>query len=190
MAILNSSRLTLKPVVEEDLEAILRIQTDREVLKAMRFKKLTLDDQKKWFQSLGNSTLAFSVFRNGFNESRELVGLATVNNIDHHHKRASWGLKFKIGEQNHGFGYEASLLLMNYCFTKLGLHKMFGDSITENIASRKMCKKIGLTEDGILRQHFNIDGKFHDLVYFGILKEEFYERNQTILETLNIRIEP
>lgn len=185
MRMLETKRLLLKPVEESDLLELLELQWDKDLMHYMNFKPLSFENQKEWLKSLGKTNLTFSIFlKEEFNTI--LIGLATLNQIDHIHQRASWGLKLKTNIQSKGLGFESSLILLNFAFSNLNLQKIHGDIIFENFANRRMCEKIGVREEGILINHIYQNGKFRNLVLVGILKEEFYTKNLEKLKNLEL----
>lgn len=185
MRMLETERLMLKPVEEADLADLLELQWDREIMKLMNFKPLSMDNQKEWLKSLGKNCIYFSVFEKTGGK-HTLIGLASLNQIDHFHQRASWGLKLKTGLQGKGIGFEVTLILLHFGFSNLNFIKIHGDRIAENIGSIKMCEKIGVKEEGHLKSHYYQNGKFRDVTLVGILKEEFYKRNTDVLEKLGL----
>ncbi len=185
MRMLETERVLLRPVEESDLIDLLELQWDRNLMKYMNFKPLTLENQKDWLKSLGKDNMAFSIFLKTENKI-DLIGLATLNQINTIHQRASWGMKLKSNIQSKGVGFESSLILINFAFSNLNLMKIHGDIMYDNIANRKMCEKIGVREEGILVDHYYQNGKFRDVVLVGILKEEFYLKNNEILTKLNL----
>jgi [ribosomal protein S5]-alanine N-acetyltransferase len=185
MRMLETERLLLKPVEESDLKELLDMQWDRDLMKYMNFKPLSYENQKDWFRTQDKNTISFVVFLKQ-PEKLELIGLATLNQINQLHQRASWGLKIKSNLQSKGVGFEASIILMHYGFSNLNLQKIHGDIVVDNIANRKMCQKIGAREEGILTRHYYQNGEFNDVVLVGILKEEFYKYNFDRLKELGL----
>ncbi len=185
MRILETEKLLLKPVEEADLSELLDLQWDNEVVRLMIFKPLSYDSQKAWLKTLGKENIAFTVFYK-HNHDKEIIGLATLNNIDHKNQRASWGLKLKTNLQGKGLGFEASLILLHYGFYHLNLIKIYGDFLEENINNEKMTNKIGCRKEGLLVKHLYQRGEFRNLVIIGILKEEFYQHNKNILLKLGL----
>lgn len=185
MRILETARLLLKPIEEEDLENLLELQWDKDVVQHMKFFPLSMDNQRSWIKSLGRERLAFSMFSKNEGVS-EFVGLATLNNIDQVNQRASWGMKLKSGLPGRGIGFEASLMIMHYAFHFLNLVKIHADYIDDNKASEGLVNKIGLRQEGVLVKHLYHRGKFHDLILVGILKEEFYTHNRARLADLGL----
>lgn len=185
MRMLETDRLLLKPVEESELVFLLEMQWSQELMKFMIFKPLSLENQKEWFKSLGKENLAFSVYLKNAAQN-ELIGLATLNHIDHLHQRASWGMKLKSDLQSKGIGFEASLIIINFAFSHLNLVKIHADVIIENNISRRLAEKVGTREEGLLVSHYFQNGKFRDVILYGILKEEFYSKNQMELTRLGL----
>ncbi|MDD2228118.1 MAG: GNAT family protein [Candidatus Cloacimonetes bacterium] len=185
MRILETTRLLLKPVEEEDLPKLLDLQWDKDVVQHMKFTPLSMDDQKSWLKSLGKNRLAFMMLQKNEGQS-EFIGLATLNNIDHVNQRASWGMKLKSNLVGKGIGYEASLMMIHYAFHFLNMNKVHADYIEDNSASDGLVKKIGLRQEGLLVKHLFHRGKFHDLVLVGILKDDFYVKNGDKLVELGL----
>ncbi len=50
---------------------------------------------------------------------------------------------------------------------------MTGSHFAVNPASGRVMEKLGMTREGILREHFYRDGVFHDVVSYAILREEW-----------------
>ena len=185
MRVLETKRLMLKPVEETDLKDLLELQWDKDVVRYMKFTPISLDNQKDWFRSLGKNNLAFTINLK-LQSDTSLIGLATLNNIDHVNKRASWGMKLKTNLQGKGIGFEASLILLHYAFYYLNISKIHADYLEENISSQKLTEKIGLRKEGLLINHIFQRGELRNLVLVGILKDEFYKKNESELNELNL----
>lgn len=185
MRVLETEKLLLKPVEESELNDLLELQWDKDIMKFMNFKPLSYENQKEWLKSLGKNNIAFSIYLKTEN-STMIIGLTTLNQIDHFHQRAGWGMKLKSEFQSKGIGFETSMILLHFGFSYLNLIKIHGDILYDNIANRRMCEKIGAKEEGILANHYYQKGKFRNVVLVGIFKEEFYNNNSEILRKLNL----
>lgn len=103
-------------------------------------------------------------------ETGELFGAIALSN----NKRFNQGeLAYWIGEQYWGNGYatEAAQSILQFAFEEKKLHKVFARYFSSNPASGKVMDKIGMKKEGILREHVIKDGKYQDLVYYGIINE-------------------
>jgi RimJ/RimL family protein N-acetyltransferase len=103
-------------------------------------------------------------------ETGELFGAIALSN----NKRFNQGeIAYWIGESYWGNGYatEAAQSILQFAFEEKKLHKVFARYFSSNPASGKVMEKIGMKQEGILKEHIIKDGKFEDLVYYGIINQ-------------------
>lgn len=71
-----------------------------------------------------------------------------------------------------GYAYEASRALIDYGFGVLKLHKILAETI-DPIKSVPLMQKLGMKEEGVLRQHTkDSGGRWADLYWYGLLESE------------------
>lgn len=78
-----------------------------------------------------------------------------------------------------GYGAEAGSLIMDYLFHQKNAHKLQFINGLHNARSVRFIMKTKLVIEGILRDHYFIDGEYHDAVVSSILRDEFYEYPET-----------
>lgn len=77
-------------------------------------------------------------------------------------------------EQGNGINTHCKFLLLRYVFETLGLERVELRADTRNARSIAAMRKIGFTEEGILRSHLPVaDGTRRDSIVFSMLKEEW-----------------
>lgn len=83
-------------------------------------------------------------------------------------------LGYWIGEAYAGQGYmrEGLGLLLGFCFSELGLHRVEAACLPTNTASRGLLTASGFTEDGFARKYLKIRGVWEDHVLFSLLAED------------------
>ncbi|UUI05623.1 GNAT family N-acetyltransferase [Oceanobacillus jeddahense] len=83
-------------------------------------------------------------------------------------------LAYWIGEDYWGKGYgtEAAKAVLQFAFKEKGYHKVFARYFHTNPASGRIMEKIGMQQEGILKEHIKKNGEYLDLICFGILKQE------------------
>lgn len=103
----------------------------------------------------------------------ETVGGINLNSIDE--RQGTFGIGIQIGVEHRGKGYgiAAMRLLMKYAFMERRLHKYNGGCVAGNEASEAMHRKLGCKEEGVRRQVFYSEGKYHDHLLFGLTGDEF-----------------
>jgi ribosomal-protein-alanine N-acetyltransferase len=71
---------------------------------------------------------------------------------------------------------EAAGALLRYGFEILELNKIYASHFLGNPASGRVMQKVGMTYEGILRQHLRKDDHYEDLATYSILKHEWEKR--------------
>ena len=99
---------------------------------------------------------------------------------DIHPVNRSAELSIVIGERDawgSGFAYEAAALLVAHGFTTLNLQRIGCGTFSENTAMQKLARRLGMQEEGRRRQAVFKDGRYVDVVEFGLLRDEFERQN-------------
>jgi ribosomal-protein-alanine N-acetyltransferase len=104
-------------------------------------------------------------------KTRELIGAIglVINKRFNHAELGFWIEKDLWGK---GYATEAARALIDYGFNKFGLHKIFAHHMTRNPASGKVMKKLGMHEEGLLKEHVLRSGKYEDVIVYGILNDD------------------
>jgi len=149
-----------------------------------------IDDTKKyvntWYKKReqGTGYLWFVFHRN----DRKVIGSVALWDYDKENKSTGFG--YGLSPLYHGKGYmnEALVLLFKYIYYGLRFHKMHGLVTTNNIPSMKVVEKFGFAKEGVLREHFIVDGKRRDAIYVGMFEHEFarYLKQKNISSELKL----
>lgn len=73
-----------------------------------------------------------------------------------------------------GFGKEAMLAIMEYCFNDLKLERLYLDHYTGNPAG-KLYQALGFKYEGVLRNNCRKNGILYDVHLMSMLKDEYFE---------------
>ena len=68
---------------------------------------------------------------------------------------------------------EAVSELLAYGFSVLDLNKIRALVVPDNIASAKLLERLNFQKEGVMRQAQFVNGKYDDLIAFGLLREEW-----------------
>ena len=173
MRILESERLLLKPIEEEDINQLLDIRWDKDVMHDSLHEPISKKEQLEWYKNLSKKDLALSVFQKQ-GKTVKLVGTIGLYDINMRHQRATFRMRLSSECQGQGIGYEAGRMLMEYGFCVFNLQKICGDQFAENKAAVTFCRHLGFVQEGLLRNHYYQNGKFRDVSFVGLLKEDFF----------------
>jgi RimJ/RimL family protein N-acetyltransferase len=77
-----------------------------------------------------------------------------------------------------GWGVEASRLLLAYALDHIGIHRVEAKVFAYNQISINSLRRNGFRQEGVLREACFTDGKFWDILVFGILKEEMEQERK------------
>ena len=72
-----------------------------------------------------------------------------------------------------GMMTEALTAIIQYGFDKMGLHRIEVLIPHDNNRSQNLVKRLGFTREGVLRDHYFVEGRFSDDVIFSLLKKEW-----------------
>ncbi|MCA1054337.1 GNAT family N-acetyltransferase [Rossellomorea aquimaris] len=110
-------------------------------------------------------------------ESGELIGTIDLFNFDDDTENCEVG--YDIGYQwwNQGYGTEALQAIVEFAFRMMNIHKISATHGMDNPASGKLMEKVGMKREGIIRHMIRKDGQYKDCGIYGILQEEYVERN-------------
>tara|TARA_A100001015_G_scaffold313508_1_gene420884 strand:+ start:499 stop:921 length:423 start_codon:yes stop_codon:yes gene_type:complete len=114
------------------------------------------------------------------------IGLVWLEDISEKNSKAEFG--FYIGEEvslNTGVAIFAEHFMLEHAFHKLGLNKVYCETLAQNNSVLTLHQKFGFQKDGILRQHVEKNGIFHDVVVMSILQDEFTKSEQPIKELIS-----
>ena len=101
-------------------------------------------------------------------ETGEHVGNIKLGPIDRVNKRAEIGLL--IGAKRlwgRGYGSEAIDAVADFAFRVVGLHRVSAGCYESNIASLNAFKRAGFKVEGVLRDHWRLEGRWEDNYVMG-----------------------
>ena len=99
------------------------------------------------------------------------IGCVSLWNISWLHKRAEIGIWLIPNYFNRGLGTKVLSLLINIGFNHLNLHRLEAHTAIENDKAIKLFKKCGFMEEGVLKDYIKLQGLFHDVNLFAVLKK-------------------
>ncbi|CAN5513814.1 GNAT family protein [soil metagenome] len=187
--LLENSRVILRPVTLDDFTGLEKVIFDPEIWQFMPLNQMREEkDLHSYIQkAIEDSTngIRYSFVIIG-KSSGEVAGCTSLGNYSDIDKRIEIGWTW-LGKEFRGSGLNrhCKFLLLQYIFEVLKYERAELKTDALNLQSRKAIKKIGATEEGILRSHTLMNnGRRRDTVYYSILKEEWPEIKKTIFADL------
>ena len=102
----------------------------------------------------------------------EVVGSVGLHTIDSAPDGAHYGLGYFIRRDrwNRGYATEAAKVALDYIFAGNAC-RVSASCLAENLGSRRVLEKCGMTQEGLLKRHTWHDGTWKDCAVYGMLKE-------------------
>jgi len=175
--ILQTERLTLRPFLEEDAEAMFdNWASDPEVTKFLSWPTYkSIDDAHAilnlWLESYDNPE--FYQWAIVLKELGQPIGSISVVNLDNRVDLAEIG--YCIGKTWWGQGImpEALKAVMQYLFEVVGMQRLEPGHDPENSASGAVIRKCGFRYEGTLRRRIRSNRGITDVAWYSMLKEEY-----------------
>jgi len=103
-----------------------------------------------------------------------LVGHVSLKDVNPIGQRAELGIAiYQPEDWSKGFGREATILALRYGFNELGLHRVWLTVSSFNERAIRLYERLGFSHEGRARDHIRRDGRWFDVLYMGLLQEEF-----------------
>jgi [ribosomal protein S5]-alanine N-acetyltransferase len=171
---LETERLHLRRVVNDDVNEIFALRSDKETMKYIpRPLAKTKED------ALEHIALIDSKIENneGINwaitlkNDSKLIGIIGHYRINPEHYRAEIGYMLLPEYQGKGIITEAIKEVVKYGFEKMKLHSIEAVIDPENLISEKVLLKNGFVKEAHLKENECFEGRFLDTVIYSILNK-------------------
>ena len=106
-------------------------------------------------------------------EGHSHIGNIGLHRIDWQHRSGEYGIV--IGERDYwgrGIGSEATRLICDHGFRRLGLHRIWLGVFAEHEAAIAMYERVGFQVEATLCEAIFSDGRWHDQVLMRMLEGE------------------
>jgi RimJ/RimL family protein N-acetyltransferase len=103
----------------------------------------------------------------------ELVGRATMFSFDPLSRNAEVGLVLAPEHRGRGYGREVLRMLLEFGFTHRNLHRVWLETTSTNERALRSYAAAGFVEEGRLREHAWVAGRYVDMVRMAVLRREW-----------------
>ncbi|WP_138436106.1 GNAT family N-acetyltransferase [Marinobacter shengliensis] len=170
--VIETERLTLKPLAIDDSDSLLEIFSDPEVMRYWNTAPwTTIQDAIDFINESNDSmrrkeSLILGVY---LKSTGELAGKCMLFSYDIESKRAEIGFGLSRSFWGKGYIREAGEALIRYGFNSLGLRRIEAEIDPDNQSSAKALEKLGFSREGLLRQRWEVNGIVSDSAMYGRL---------------------
>jgi len=93
--------------------------------------------------------------------------------ISAQHSKAEIGFVLSRSHWNKGLMSEALTRVLGYSFERIGLNRIEGFCLVDNRAGIAVMEKVGMKQEGLLREYLFQKGAFRDFVAYSMLKRDY-----------------
>jgi len=172
-----TERLALRELVVEDAGAIAKLAGDRRVARHLiqvpspypiALARRWVTSRIAWWAHHHGVTLAIA--------RREapslLIGTVSLR-VFARDRRGELGYWLAADEWGRGLTTEAARAMVEVGFRDLELARIYAQVLVGNRASYRVLDKLGFVVEGLKRQHVWKSGRLHDVVCYGLLRDEW-----------------
>jgi RimJ/RimL family protein N-acetyltransferase len=172
---IEGERVVLRRHESGNLAAFRRWYGDPEVARLARYQDgpMRLDEIDRFFQAraVGKDSLAMAIHVRG---SDRLIGSCAFSQLDGDNGSVMYHIT--IGEKDawgHGYGTEATALMVDHAFRVLGLHRVALTVFEFNERAIRAYRRCGFIVEGRAREAIWRDGRWWDELAMSVLASEW-----------------
>jgi [ribosomal protein S5]-alanine N-acetyltransferase len=183
---LFTPRLRLREFVETDWEAVLHYQSDPRYLQYNHWTSRTPAEVRafidRFIQQQGESPrvkFQFAITRLAPGpDSGALIGNCGIRKSSADATEGNIGYELAPWHWGYGYATEAAHAVVAFGFGTLGLHRIWAECIADNTASAHVLEKLGMQQEGRLRENRHMKGRWWDTLLYAILDREWQARQE------------
>lgn len=174
---LETANLRLREIVPADAEAIFRVFADEEVTRYYDLEAFDNLDQAR--SHIGRQATRYQrgeLIRWGICQRANDVVIGSVG-VGIYASSAQGGLGYELARPywRRGIMSEALTMVIRFSFRTLNLNRLQALVMPGNEASAGLVRKLGFTQEGLLREYAFFKGRYQDLYCFSLLRREWEE---------------
>lgn len=180
--ILTTERLLLRDFIKSDWEAVLAYQQDPLYLRYNEWTSRTPDEVRAFVQMFldhqkQEPRIKFQ-FAVTLKPSGQLIGNCGLRRDSEEAHEADIGYELDPRFWGKGYATEAARAVLHFGFTQINLHRITAWCVAENTGSARVLEKLGMRQEGHLREHQYFRGRWWDTLLYAILYDEWRAHEQ------------
>jgi len=189
--VLENEFAVLRPLEKEDFGSLSKIAYDYDIWRFNVSRCMNDEELYNYISILLNQKEKELLYPFVILDKKpdQIAGSSSFINISNRDKRLEIGSSW-LGKNFQGSGLNKSCkyLMLAYAFEHLGFERVEFKTDVLNIQARKALRKIGASEEGVLRSHTVMqDGRRRDTIYYSILKGEWTGIKNTVFNDLVLK---
>ena len=175
--ILTTERLILREFGESDWRAILAYQSNPLYLRYYEWTERTPEDVQEFVkmfltQQQENPRRKFQ-FAVTLKTTGQLIGNCGVRMKSADAHEGDIGYEFDPQHWGQGYATEAARKIVQFGFTRFQLHRIWSWCVADNVGSARVLEKVGMRQEGRLRENEYFKGRWWDTLIYATLDYEW-----------------
>lgn len=175
--VLETERLILRGFTYDDIDQYLKFFSDPDVQKYLGELPVPKDlkSARQWVDNMNGRCLKSKLVITWCIELKSQKAVVGRIDLGGFVRKSMADIAYYLSKEywNKGIMSEAAKEVVTFGFEQLGLHRIQTTVLPENIYSLKILKKLGFTEEGLLRK-FDHGRIFADTLMLSMLKEDYF----------------
>ena len=174
---LESERIILREMKEEDWQDVHNYASQPIVCQYQPWGPNAEEDSQFFVKQIiedaknePRSRFVYAVFNK---KDNEMIGAGEFNLRDQHNKVGEIGYIIHPDYWGKGIATEVAKLLIEFGFTSFRLHRIYATCDPRNSGSIKVLEKIGMTQEGRMREVLLVKDGWRDSFLYSILEQEW-----------------
>jgi RimJ/RimL family protein N-acetyltransferase len=145
---LETARLLLRPMVADDLDALLLIFTDPRVMASFGGELFIREQMQGWLDRnlRHQEQFGYGLFSMILKDTGELIGDCGLEQMDVEGERvAELGYDLRSDHWNRGLATEAACAVRDFAFAQLSLNRLVSLIRVGNLPSKRVAEKVGMS---------------------------------------------
>jgi RimJ/RimL family protein N-acetyltransferase len=176
---LEAPRVRLRWLGAGDVDALFDIFSDRAMMRYWSSPALTERAQADAMLARIQKQFAEKTgFQWGIERKDDgrILGTCTLFHLDDKNMRAELGYALASAYWKQGYMREALTALIDHAFGPMKLRRLEADVDPRNVNSMRILGRLGFSQEGLLRERWNVNGEIQDTAFLGMLAREWQER--------------
>jgi RimJ/RimL family protein N-acetyltransferase len=169
---IQGERIILRAIEREHLPNYMEWLNDPRVLEYFgNYLPLSLAQEERWYEGMlrDSSEHSFAIELEG-----QHIGGAGFGNIDGRNGNAEVGLFIGLPELwDQGVGHDTLQTLVRFGFEEMNLHRIYLRVFADNQRGIHLYEKVGFQREGRWREAEFRHGRYHDLLWMGLLRHQW-----------------
>jgi len=173
---IESERLRLRALREDDTDALFALFSDPEVMRYWSREPWT--DRAEALahvarMNAGRAQVEYYPWAVALRDDDALIGTVSLFELQREHARGMVGYALLSSQQGRGYATEALRAALRFAFQVLELQRIEIDIDPANTPSRRLVERCGARLEGLFRRRWRVHGQWADSAMYGLLHDEF-----------------